>query len=166
MIKAIETNYNGYRFRSRLEARWAVFFDYIGVRYQYESEGFDIDGVRYLPDFYLVDYYIWFEVKGPHTTIEDLGKSMLFAEAGNAIIVSIGDVWYDASSYMFGMCIDDVETKIAPCPSCGGIGALHWNGYVCLKCVQSIDVNEMRLNITWYNAYQAARQARFEHKAH
>jgi hypothetical protein len=26
-IKAIETSYKGYRFRSRLEARWAVFFD-------------------------------------------------------------------------------------------------------------------------------------------
>lgn len=25
-IKAIETEYKGYRFRSRLEARWAVFF--------------------------------------------------------------------------------------------------------------------------------------------
>jgi hypothetical protein len=25
--KAIETHYKGYRFRSRLEARWAVFFD-------------------------------------------------------------------------------------------------------------------------------------------
>ena len=28
-IKPIETKYNGYRFRSRLEARWAVFFDMI-----------------------------------------------------------------------------------------------------------------------------------------
>ena len=26
-IKPIETHYKGYRFRSRLEARWAVFFD-------------------------------------------------------------------------------------------------------------------------------------------
>lgn len=25
-IQAIETTYNGYRFRSRLEARWAVFY--------------------------------------------------------------------------------------------------------------------------------------------
>lgn len=27
MIKSIETEYNGIRFRNRLEARWAVFFD-------------------------------------------------------------------------------------------------------------------------------------------
>lgn len=38
MIKAIETVYNGYRFRSRLEARWAVFFDEMGVQYEYEAE--------------------------------------------------------------------------------------------------------------------------------
>ena len=30
-IKPIETIYNGYRFRSRLEARWAVLFDALGV---------------------------------------------------------------------------------------------------------------------------------------
>lgn len=63
MIKPIETKYNGYRFRSRLEARWAVFFDALKIRYQYEVEGFDIDGVRYLPDFYLPDHNVWLEIK-------------------------------------------------------------------------------------------------------
>lgn len=38
-IKAKETEYNGYRFRSRLEARWAVFFDVLGIKYEYEPEG-------------------------------------------------------------------------------------------------------------------------------
>ena len=41
-IKAKETYYDGYRFRSRLEARWAVFFNNIGLEYEYEMEGFDI----------------------------------------------------------------------------------------------------------------------------
>ena len=51
-IRAIETEYNGYRFRSRLEARWAVFFDALGVEYEYEPEGFELpSGKRYLPDF-------------------------------------------------------------------------------------------------------------------
>ena len=35
-IRAIETSYDGYRFRSRLEARWAVFFNEAGIEYQYE----------------------------------------------------------------------------------------------------------------------------------
>jgi len=51
-IKPIETVYKGYRFRSRLEARWAVFFDSLGVKYEYEPEGFRCsDGSAYLPDF-------------------------------------------------------------------------------------------------------------------
>jgi len=33
-IKAIETEYDGHRFRSRLEARWAVFFNAVGLTYE------------------------------------------------------------------------------------------------------------------------------------
>ena len=63
-IKPIETKYNGFRFRSRLEARWAVFFDMIGLKYEYEVEGFDMNGIRYLPDFYIPSLDRWFEIKG------------------------------------------------------------------------------------------------------
>ena len=63
-IKPIETIYNGYRFRSRLEARWAVFFDAMGIKYEYEPEGYHTeDGKYYLPDFYLPDFRCLFEVK-------------------------------------------------------------------------------------------------------
>ena len=44
-IKAIETKYNGFNFRSRLEARWAIFFDMIGLKYEYEVEGYEMNGV-------------------------------------------------------------------------------------------------------------------------
>ena len=62
-IKPIETKYNGFRFRSRLEARWAVFFDMIGLKYEYEVEGFEMNGIRYLPDFYIPSLDRWFEIK-------------------------------------------------------------------------------------------------------
>lgn len=63
-IKPIETEYNGYRFRSRLEARWAVFFDIARIKYVYEPEGFQLeDGTYYLPDFYLPEYDVYVEVK-------------------------------------------------------------------------------------------------------
>lgn len=52
-MKAIETVYRGYRFRSRLEARWAVFFDELGLEWQYEPEGFDLPSGLYLPDFFI-----------------------------------------------------------------------------------------------------------------
>jgi len=75
-IKAIETTYKGYRFRSRLEARWAVFFDTLGIPWKYEDQGYEreidtVDGTktaRYLPDFYLPsrwgDRGMFVEVKG------------------------------------------------------------------------------------------------------
>jgi hypothetical protein len=51
-IKPIQTRYKGYHFRSRLEARYAVFFDALGLDWEYENEGFDLgNGVYYLPDF-------------------------------------------------------------------------------------------------------------------
>ena len=63
-MKAIETEYNGYRFRSRLEARWAVFFESLGIQYEYEPEGLVLsDGTWYLPDFYLPQFGCYFEVK-------------------------------------------------------------------------------------------------------
>ena len=57
-IRAIPTVYKGISFRSRLEARWAMIFDRLGIDWHYETEGYDIqieEGVtiRYLPDFLL-----------------------------------------------------------------------------------------------------------------
>ena len=41
-IKAIETRYGGHLFRSRLEARWAMFFDLAGIPWQYELEAYEL----------------------------------------------------------------------------------------------------------------------------
>ena len=63
-IKAIDTEYDGHKFRSRLEARWAVFFNEMGWEYEYEPEGYILsDGTWYLPDFYLTEYDVYVEVK-------------------------------------------------------------------------------------------------------
>lgn len=63
-FKPIETQYKGYRFRSRLEARWAVFLDAVGLDFEYEKEGFDLGAVGYyLPDFYLPSLDTWVEIK-------------------------------------------------------------------------------------------------------
>lgn len=74
-IKAIETKYKGYRFRSRLEARWAVFFDALGVEWEYEKEGFSLEnGESYLPDFWLPKANMWAEVKPEAFTDRELRK--------------------------------------------------------------------------------------------
>lgn len=66
MLQAIETKYNGFLFRSRLEARWAVFFDEMQIKYEYEPEGFKTKCGYYLPDFRVMSKYgypTWYEIK-------------------------------------------------------------------------------------------------------
>jgi len=79
-VKAIETVYAGCRFRSRLEARWAVFFDTLGMEWQYEPQGFELEnGTRYLPDFWLPECNTWFEVKGVPPTDREQATLIQFA---------------------------------------------------------------------------------------
>lgn len=79
-MKAIQTQYKGYRFRSRLEARYAVLFDSLGMRWSYEPEGFELgDGKRYLPDFWIEipgkeGWGYWIEIKPVAPGPEELAK--------------------------------------------------------------------------------------------
>lgn len=71
---AIETRYAGCHFRSRLEARWAVFFDALGIPWEYEAEGYvGHSGLAYLPDFHLPTVNsgrgTYVEVKGSDTML-------------------------------------------------------------------------------------------------
>jgi hypothetical protein len=73
-IKAHPTKYSGTLFRSRLEARWAAFFDLAELRWQYEP----VDLVGWVPDFWLsipcrcsVSHELYVEVK-PALTIDEL----------------------------------------------------------------------------------------------
>ncbi len=81
-FQAIETLYRGYRFRSRLEARWAVFLDALGIPYEYEREGFDVDGEWYLPDFWLPRQEHWLEIKPHEATMREWHKPWHFAWTG------------------------------------------------------------------------------------
>jgi hypothetical protein len=79
-IKAIETKYKGYRFRSRLEAKWAVFFDALGIEWEYEKEGYVLpDGTWYLPDFWLPLVRMWAEVKPTAFSLKELEKAKALA---------------------------------------------------------------------------------------
>lgn len=70
--RAIPTRYAGCFFRSRLEARWAVFFDHLGIEWEYEPEGYmcsyrlsdwSSERIWYLPDFWLPEHELHVEVK-------------------------------------------------------------------------------------------------------
>lgn len=93
-IKAIQTEYKGYKFRSRLEARWAVFFDAAGIKWEYEPQGFECeDGTRYLPDFYLPDYDWYAEVKAPRSgAVEEIEKACKFVGSKIKVLVILGNI--------------------------------------------------------------------------
>lgn len=79
-MKAIETKFDGRLFRSRTEAKWAVFFKSLNISYEYEKEGFDLDGLWYLPDFYLPKQKVWIEIKGSVPSTEDIEKVKRLAD--------------------------------------------------------------------------------------
>jgi hypothetical protein len=85
-ITPIETSYKGYRFRSRTEARWAVCLDVLGVPYEYEAEGLDIDGEWYLPDFSIRNGHSFVEIKGPPPTPEEKEKCHRLHKATNKTV--------------------------------------------------------------------------------
>lgn len=93
-IKAIETVYNGYKFRSRLEARWAVFFDAAGIEYEYEPEGFELeDGTKYLPDFYLPEYDWYVEIKPPRKgAVDDIIRASKFVGEKIRVLLLLGNI--------------------------------------------------------------------------
>ena len=81
--KAMEVAYSGRIFRSRLEARWAVFLDLLNVNWDYEPSFYQVSqDLYYLPDFYLPDQQLWLEVKGaPFMDAASMAK-VLAAVAG------------------------------------------------------------------------------------
>lgn len=90
-MKAIETQYKGYRFRSRLEARWAVFFDALRLPWQYEPEGFELPSGRYLPDFFLPVQEYWIEIKGLEPSTRELKLAQDLADqTRQPVFVAVG----------------------------------------------------------------------------
>jgi hypothetical protein len=106
-IKPIETEYDGHIFRSRLEARWAVFFNKVGIVYEYEIEGYENEArERYLPDMYLPEFKIYVEVKGNRPEAwDELIKAYHMMEWGGDIrrIAILSDMpkHYDDGIYFF-----------------------------------------------------------------
>ena len=174
-IKPIETIYKGHRFRSRLEARWAVFFDHIGINWIYEPEGFEFpDGTKYLPDFYLPDSKQFFEVKGIMDD-EDRKKITALIMSGCDVVVGYDDGKFQALSdggkdcgglsLEFDSC---GESWLCRCRSCGKswfMGSVGvWNCRCCGEYDGDHHISMIMTGDGWYGEkWDCARQARFEH---
>jgi hypothetical protein len=178
-IRAIETHYAGYRMRSRLEARWAVFFDTLGIKWEYEIEGFNLDGNLYLPDFWLPDHKLWFEVKGiePNEQEKMLAKKLCFATKRHVIIhwgqIELPTEHISPRSIIFRFpgLREPVSSFLdyiwSECPNCGTI-RLTYRGrgyhYTCPNWSNDLNGQAMRFQPNTQKlltAIFAARSARF-----
>jgi hypothetical protein len=100
-MKAIETRWKGWRFRSRTEARWAVFLEELGIGFEYEAEGYCLPSGAYLPDFLItavpdlpagsVTQRMFLEVKPEIPTPDEQDRAAQLARAsGLPVLVAIG----------------------------------------------------------------------------
>jgi len=91
-LAAIPTEFNGVMYRSRTEARWAVFFKALDLDVRYEPEGYDLHGLRYAPDFLVPAWDLFVEVKPslPLSSEENEKAARLAEASGKLVLVVLG----------------------------------------------------------------------------
>ena len=175
---AIETEYNGVRFRSRAEARWAVFFDTAGIRWEYEPEAYTNGSKRYLPDFWLPDLGWFVEVKSPIGY--DADKVRIVVDAtGKPLLVVHSDPaapWASVTEYTPKGAVTCPTCPIATegpdasntpywfcqCPECGKIGIAFDGRAERIECGCTLpDKTYTGHSPTLHKAYSAAKAYRF-----
>lgn len=85
-MKAVPQFHNGIIYRSRTEARWAEFWTLAGIPFEYEPEGFDLDGEWYVPDF-RIGGKVYFEVKGIFPNERERRVAQKLADASECPVV-------------------------------------------------------------------------------
>lgn len=185
-VKPIQTAYAGRLFRSRTEARWAVFYDALGLPWEYEKEGFELPTGWYLPDFWMPKQGCWIEIKGREHTEKELDFAGDLAVATGSTVyifdepLALPPSHFQATS---AICVtssycEDLDQNIwgcdyghcwCECEFCHAFG-IQFNGcsdrLPCKnseqKCRKS-KCDENANSPALMNAYRKALSARFEH---
>lgn len=90
-MKAIETSWRGWRFRSRTEARWAVALTTASIAFEYEPQGFELPSGWYLPDFWLPAEKFWLEIKGEEPNAREIAVARdLSIGSGYRVLIAVG----------------------------------------------------------------------------
>ena len=159
-MKAIETIYKGYKFRSRLEARWAVFFDVLDIKWEYELQGYVFTNeICYLPDFWLPTFS-----GGMFVEVKPIGGD--FSKAYQLAVESNKPVWLAEGTpdFMEQKYYDKFEDKIELITGIPNICRKNNEMYVipgfCNKD-GTFDI-EYTKGSNYENAVYKAKQVRFE----
>jgi len=166
-MKAKPTYYNATLFRSKLEAKWAVFFDRLGIDYEYENESYLCsDGSQYTPDFYLPfvttrgqNGGTFIEIK-PMSYIHDSDYEVRIISAikPNNLVLFKGEPYPNADPvYSFDNSFNNDNVQLSPyvddhmmfmyCPKCGTmkIEFSESNYFDCPECEYNIPTYQLEL---------------------
>jgi len=182
-MKVIQTRYNGYRFRSRLEARWAVLLDTLGLQWEYEPQGFVLGADAYLPDFWLPVMQVWLEVKPRNPNEREVRVARALADESQRPVAIVNGDWNDWKHpprylaigwYVRPSCAarpkrpavsEDFDASLFHCEDCGTVAfaSLADEDWVCYGCGECwVPLSSVLID----KAIGAAKSARFEHGEH
>lgn len=141
MNTQIETKYKGYKFKSPLAAKWAVFFDELGLPYEYKKEGFDIGGEYYVPGLWVPVWNAFIEIKREQPTKGEIRKAkILNKKSGKKVLIFSGLPWpkeYSITSFGLSDSLDGEchmgTIELRQCRRCANINAngIDKNGLLC-----------------------------------
>ena len=127
-MKAIPTTYKKIKFRSRLEARYALFLDTLSIKWFYEYEGFQLsNGKWYLPDFFLPEVGLRSSTQGTYLEIKPTEEKMnessdLFDHFVGSLVIAVGtppeDSWSGSWLYEHHSEGLDNYMSLAECIKC------------------------------------------------
>ena len=167
MLKAIETRYAGLRFRSRVEARWAIFFDACALEYEYEKEAYVLHCGLYLPDFWLSTLGCWVEIKGQAPADIEVLRAKALAQASERPVIIFDKLEVGTKGGFAHPYLDRYYPRtyaFAECDSCGHIDIIDAEAQRTIQCPDCATRRLYRFTSpTLRRAYEAARSARFEH---
>jgi hypothetical protein len=173
-IKAIETLYGGRRYRSRVEAKWNIFLEALGIDNRYEEEGYTFDGMCYLPDFWLPNHQCWIEIKGEEPSADELEKACLLSlYKEKPVYIFFGETWLpNQQKHEGAYCCSNGKAEKGyfwyECLTCKAIGLGSSQNSSCFSCQCSLALsptnNYSNSSNRLLEAYTLARQARFEYK--
>lgn len=167
-VQAQKDWYNGIEFRSKLESKTAQALDNIGIRYEYEPEGYKLsNGMWYRPDFWLPDAKQFIECKGIMSSTDSAKIMGLVEDTDHPVLV----ISYD-KAMMVQRFWDAPENEIvtyseylalAQCSECGAMWFSSWvDNHKCRHCSASHKSTQAIANIDsgqqlfWYGQEVAA----------
>jgi hypothetical protein len=169
--------YNGRVFHGDLEARWAAFFDTLGVPHEYESQTFTLPyGGTFVPDFWLPKQRAWIDISPGLPNEDDLVKAADLSFATRQFVYVLWGKIGEHRIYTFSLPFYeqgyDKRYVLSLCNRCGqlivvtplrGDDAYQFMGNcpVCEDIImqKSRDITE---NTKLNDAYTHARAATFE----